>query len=135
MNGDRMEIRQSEGAGVPAIVEPTRSGPVYTPTVDIFETDQAITVLADMPGVEPASLDIELRDNVLTLTGSVTPQEGPKENYILFEHRMGTFQRQFTLSEAIDQSKIDARITDGVLRLELPKVEKARPRQIAVRVA
>jgi len=134
MNDDRMEIQQSEGASVPAIAEPTRTGPVYTPAVDIFETEQIITVLADMPGVEPANLNVDLRENVLTLTGRVTPLESPKENYILFEHRMGTFQRQFTLSEAIDQSKIDAKLTDGVLRLELPKVEKAKPRQIAVRV-
>jgi HSP20 family protein len=133
MNDDRTEIQKTEGASVPAVAEPTRSGPVYTPAVDIFETEQAITVLADMPGVEPENLTIDLVENTLTLTGRVTEAEGPKEDFILFEHRTGTFQRQFTLSEAIDQSKIDARLTDGVLRLELPKVEKAKPRQIEVR--
>lgn len=133
MNDDRTEIQKSEGASVSAVPEPTRSGPVYMPAVDIFETDQAITVLADMPGVEPENLVVDLRESVLTLTGRVTPVENPKEDYLLFEHRTGTFQRQFTLSAAIDQSKIDARLTDGVLRLELPKIEKAKPRQIEVR--
>ena len=133
MNDDRTEIQKAESASVPTIAEPTRSGPVYTPAVDIFETERAITVLADMPGVEPENLSIDLRESVLTLTGRVTPAESPTESYLLFEHRTGTFQRQFTLSEAIDQAKIDARLTDGVLRLELPKVEKAKPRQIAVR--
>jgi HSP20 family molecular chaperone IbpA len=133
MNDDRTEIQQTDGANVAAVPEPTRSGPVYMPAVDIFETDKAITILADMPGVEPENLIIDLRESVLTLTGRVTLPESPKESFILFEHRTGTFQRQFTLSEAIDQSKIDAKLTDGVLRLELPKVEMAKPRQIAVR--
>lgn len=133
MNENRTEIQKTEEATVSAVPEPTRSGPVYMPAVDIFETDQAITVLADMPGVEPENLTIDLKENTLNLTGRVTPVESPKESYLLFEHRAGTFQRKFTLSEAIDQSRIDAKLTDGVLRLELPKVEKAKPRQIAVR--
>jgi HSP20 family molecular chaperone IbpA len=72
---------------------------------------------------------------VLTLTGRVTLTGTSKESNVLREYRPGTFFRQFTLSEAIDQPKIDAQLTDGVLRLELPKVAKARPRQITVRSA
>jgi HSP20 family protein len=115
--------------------EQTRTGPIYSPAVDIFENDQSITLLADMPGVKPSDLEIDLRDSVLTLTGRVTPPGTAKELTVLREYRPGTFFRQFTLSEAIDQPKIDAQLTDGVLRLELPKVEKARPRQITVRSA
>lgn len=132
MNENRTEIQQSDPGAVPTGPEPTHSGPVYTPPVDIFETETAITVLADMPGVAPENLTIDLRESVLTLVGRVVPKETPKENVILREHHAGTFMRQFTLSETIDQSKIDARLNDGVLRLELPKVEKAKPRQIAV---
>ena len=94
---------------------------VFTPAVDVYETDKAITVLADLPGVKAADLAVDVRDDVLTLTAK--PQT-----------REGTFFRQFTLSEAIDQTKIEAALVDGVLRLELPKVEKARPRQISVKV-
>jgi HSP20 family protein len=91
--------------------------------------------LADMPGVKAEDLKIDLRESVLTLTGQVTRPEGAKESDVLREYQSGTFFRQFTLSEAIDQAKIDANLTGGVLRLELPKIEKARPRQITVRTA
>jgi len=128
-------IQQSDGSAVPAVPENTHAGPVYTPAVDIFETDHAITVLADMPGVEPDDLTIDLRESVLTLMGRVTSPESTKETVVLREHHSGTFMRQFTLSEAIDQARIDAKLNDGVLRLELPKIEKAKPRQIAVRTS
>lgn len=129
----RTEIQKTEKAGVPTGPEQTRPGPVYSPAVDIFENDNSITVLADMPGVKAKDLKIDLRESVLTLTGRVTSPESPKESDVLREFQTGTFFRQFTLSETIDQGKIDAKLTDGVLRLELPKVEKARPRQITVR--
>jgi len=126
-------IQKSDSSAVPAVPENTHAGPVYTPAVDIFETDNAITVLADMPGVEPSNLTIDLRESILTLVGRVTSSETTKESFVLREHASGTFMRQFTLSETIDQARIDAKLTDGVLRLELPKVEKVKPRQIAVR--
>jgi HSP20 family protein len=129
----RTDIQKAEKAGVPTVPEQTRPGAVYSPSVDIFENDNAITLLADMPGVKAQDLKIDLRESVLTLTGRVTPPDGAKESDVLREYQSGTFFRQFTLSETIDQSKIDAKLTDGVLRLELPKVEKARPRQITVR--
>jgi HSP20 family molecular chaperone IbpA len=124
------ENKSSGGARVP---EQTRPGPVYTPAVDIFEHESAITVLADMPGVRAQDLDIDLRENVLTLTGRVSPPDARGQSFVLREYEPGTFFRQFTLGSTIEQSKIDAKLSDGVLRLELPKAEKARPRQIAVR--
>jgi len=129
----RTDIQKAEKAGVPTVPERTRSGAVYSPSVDIFENDDSITVLADMPGVKVQDLEIDLRERVLTLTGGVTSPGSSKESDVLREYESGTFFRQFTLSETIDQAKIDARLADGVLRLELPKVEKARPRQITVR--
>lgn len=115
--------------------ERTRPGPVYMPAVDIFETDAAITVLADMPGVKPDQLEIDLRDNVLTLTGRVSESTAANQTDVVLEYEHGTFFRQFTLAESIDQAKIDAKLADGVLRLELPKLERAKPRQITVRTA
>ena len=131
----RTDIQKAEKAGVPTVPEQTRPGAVYSPSVDIFENDNAITVLADMPGVKAEDLKIDLRESVLTLTGRVTPPDSAKESDVLREYQSGTFFRQFTLSETIDQAKIDAKLADGVLRLELPKVEKARPRQITVKTA
>jgi HSP20 family protein len=128
-------IQKAETPSVATAPEQTRTGPIYSPAVDIFENDSAITLLADMPGVKASDLEIDLRENVLTLTGRVSAPGGAKESQVLREYRPGTFFRQFTLSETIDQPKIDAQLTDGVLRLQLPKVEKARPRQITVRSA
>lgn len=115
--------------------EHTRPGPLYSPAVDIFEDEHAITMLADMPGVRADDLEIDLRENVLTLTGRVASSAGPREAAVLSEYRPGTYFRQFVLSESIDQAKIDAQLSDGVLRLALPKVEKAKPRQISVKTA
>lgn len=131
----RTDIQKPEHGGVPAGPEHTRQGPVYTPAVDIFENETSITVLADMPGVKPEDLNIDLRESVLTLSGRVAPLEAAQEAAVLREFQAGTYYRQFTLAETIDQSKIDAKLTDGVLRLELPKIEKAKPRQITVRSA
>ena len=131
----RTEIQSAERAGLPAVAEQTRSGPVYSPAVDIFENDHCITVLADMPGVNATDLQIDLRESVLTLTARVTVPERPSESLVLREYQSGTFLRQFALAETIDQAGIDAQLADGVLRLELPKVERAKPRQITVRAS
>jgi len=128
------EIRKVEQGSLPTAPEQTRPGPVYSPAVDIFETDDRISLLADMPGVKAQDFKIDLRENVLTLSGHVTTPEVGKEAPVLREYGTGTFFRQFTLSEVIDQGKIDAKLTDGVLRLELPKLERAKPRQITVKV-
>jgi HSP20 family protein len=130
--GDIQTTEGKNGSGS-RFPEQTRPGPTYTPAVDIFEHDAAITVLADMPGVKAQDLEIDLRENVLTLTGRVSQPAREGRTYVQREYEPGTFFRQFTLGSTIEQSKIDAKITDGVLRLELPKAEKAKPRQIAVR--
>jgi HSP20 family protein len=106
---------------------------LLTPPVDIFEDPNAITVLADMPGVKPGHLNIDLHEGVLTITGHAEAADGANEAAVLQEYRPGTFQRSFTLSEAIDQGQIQATLKHGVLRLRLPKAEQAKPRQIKIR--
>jgi HSP20 family molecular chaperone IbpA len=103
--------------------------------VDIFESDDRISVLADMPGVKPQDLKIDLRDSTLTLSGRVESDAGKGEASIATEYQSGTYFRQFTLSEMIDQAKIEAKLIDGVLHLDLPKAERAKPRQINVRTS
>lgn len=115
--------------------EQTRPGPTFTPAVDIFETEREITLLADIPGVKAKDLNIDLRENVLTLTGEVASPESPDELDVLREYRTGKYFREFSLSEVIDQPKIEAQLKDGVLRLRLPKVEAATPRKISVKTA
>lgn len=85
-----------------------------------------------MPGVASDDITIDLNDNVLDISGEVKPIESGDEKDVMIEFETGRYSRQFTLSEVIDQGKIEAKHEDGVLRLPLPKAEKAIPRQIAV---
>ena len=126
------ELQAGEKRAAALSAEQTRSGPVFTPAVDIFETEAALTVVADIPGVKAQDLTIDLRENLLTLMGDVTPPEGPEEGDVFREYRTGSYMRQFTLAETIDQAQITAQFSDGVLRLTLPKVEHAKPRRIPV---
>lgn len=103
--------------------ERTRARAAFVPRVDIYETNDGIVLLADMPGVDETSVDITLEQNVLTINGYVEPVE--PENYRLAypEYRVGDYQRSFTLSDQIDQDKIEAAVKNGVLGLHLPKAE------------
>lgn len=126
------ELQAKEKHEVATTAEQTRPGLVFTPEVDIFEEDREITLLADMPGVDASDITIDLQDGVLTLAGDVKPWKGAEESDVLTEFEIGKYYRQFTLSDAIDQDKINAKLEDGVLRLTLPKAQKAVPRQITV---
>jgi len=128
-----IKVREKQELTTPA--EQTKPGAVFTPQVDIFETEKEITLLADIPGVKSDRLNIDLRDDILTITGDVDPVDAAAEEDVLIEYETGRFYSQFTLSEVIDQNKIDAKLSEGVLRLTLPKVEKATPRKIAIKSA
>ena len=134
MSDTQSKAIQAKGkAEVTTPAEHTMPGLVFTPAVDIFETDKEITLLADMPGIKAEDLYIDLRDNTLTLSADIAPVENSSEEDIMIEYETGRYYRQFTLSEVIDQRKIDAQLKDGVLKLLLPKVEKATPKKIAVK--
>lgn len=126
------ELQAKAKQAVASSAELTQSGIVFTPDVDIFENERQIILLADMPGVAPEDVQIDLNENVLAISGGVKPIEGADEADVLIEFEIGRYYRQFTLSDVIDQSKIAAKLEEGVLRLTLPKAEKAIPRQIAV---
>lgn len=128
-----LQAKEKKEVATPA--ELTKPGLVFNPAVDIFETERELTLLADLPGVNAKDLKIDLNDNVLTLTADETSLEGPGEKDVIREYRNGSYYRQFSLSDTIDQSKIEAVIKDGVLRLTLPKVEAMTPRKIRVKVA
>jgi HSP20 family protein len=129
---DSKELQVKDKQEVASPAEETRPGIVFTPDVDIFENDKQITLLADMPGVASDDITIDLNDNALSISGEVKPFGDDNESDLLIEFAIGRYHRQFNLSEAIDQSKIEAKHEDGVLRLTLPKAEKAIPRQITV---
>jgi len=127
------EVQTVEHDDETTALEQTRPGPVFVPAVDIFEEDGNITVLADMPGVKPDNLTIDLHENVLTMTGDAEDVEAEGEEELAREYHVGRYYRQFTVSDNIDQDKIEANLTDGVLRLVLPKAEASKPKQIKVK--
>ncbi len=114
-------------------VEQTRNRKIYSPDVDIYEKEDAIVLLADMPGTDDKMVNITLDKNVLTIYGAVDME--PLKGYSLeyAEYGIGDYQRSFTLSNLIDQNKIDASVNNGVLRLVMHKAEAAKARKIEVR--
>ena len=114
--------------------EPTREGVYYTPAVDIFETEEAITLLAELPGVSKEALDIDVEDRQLTITAGVKEDEAGLQP-LYTEYGIGGFTRSFRLGDTIDQGRISATLTDGVLTLVLPKAERLKPRKIEIATA
>jgi HSP20 family protein len=128
------ELKPKAKEEAPAKGERVRPGRVFLPAVDIFETPEALVLVADMPGVPADKLTLDLKDNYLTIAGEISPPMSAKENMVLQEFYTGDFQREFQLGSVIDQSRIEAAMNDGVLKLRLPKVERAKPRKIEVKV-
>jgi HSP20 family molecular chaperone IbpA len=114
--------------------EATRSQEVFAPPpVDIYEDDQGLVVVADLPGVEPGALDVRVEQGVLTLLGRT--QALATGTPVHREYELTGFFRQFQLPEEIDTGRIEAQLTQGVLTLRLPRAAPAAPRRIAVRGA
>ncbi len=104
----------------------------FVPRADIYETEEAIVVVADMPGVDEHSVDITLEENVLTINGFVEPELPEGRSLAYAEYRVGDYLRAFTLSDQIERDRIGATVKDGVLRLHLPKVTAAKRRKIPI---
>lgn len=132
MTTQTQDIQARDKREVKADHEQTTPGRVYSPNVDIFEDDQALTIVADMPGVPSENVTIDLREDVLSLSGVPSVSVPEQEEYVLQEYDTGKYFRQFTLSEVIDQANIKANLSNGVLRVTLPKVGPAKPRRIEI---
>ena len=108
----------------------------WVPAVDILEEPEAIRIMAEVPGVKPEDVNISLENNVLTIHGSKQQiAEERTERVHRYERTYGAFERSFTLPTTVDAGNIKASYEHGVLTVTLPKVEKAKPRQIEVQVA
>jgi HSP20 family protein len=123
------EKQQVEGT------EKTRAGRYFVPDVDICENDDALRLWADMPGVTEKDVEIVLKDSVLTIVGTVEAGIYDQLAPIYTEYNVGNYYRQFTLNEQVDSSRIKARMRNGVIEVELPKREQAKPRKIEVQAA
>lgn len=126
-------VQVKGGQDVSTAAEQTKPGPVFTPPVDICEDENAIKLMADMPGVKTDDVNIDVRENTLTLIGEIKPFESEEEADLMIEYEIGQYYRQFTLPELIDQEKIDAQLKNGVLTLVLPKAEAAKPKKIEIK--
>jgi HSP20 family protein len=109
------------------------SRPVFLPPADIYETKDAIVVLAEMPGVPPEGVDLTLERRVLTIRGRSAAGDRTGYQRVYNEYTDGDYERVFTLSENIDRDRIEARLRDGVLHLVLPKAETAKARRIELK--
>ena len=106
--------------------------PLFTPRVDIYETENELLLYADLPGVRAEDVDLRYEAGELTLHGKVRPRERTEQFY-QWEYEEGDFFRVFQVHESIDGTRIAAECKNGVLTVHLPKVEAARPRQVKVR--
>ncbi len=113
--------------------ELTRDRRTFSPRVDIYETDHEIVLVADMPGVDEKSIDITLEKGVLTVSGHTEDIQHEDFTLAYTEYREGNYSRSFALHEAIDQDKIQAMVSNGVLRLHLPKSSESQVHKIPVK--
>jgi HSP20 family protein len=126
-----MEVQQQEEAPTEEM-ERTRSRRTFIPKADIYETDKEIIILADIPGANEKTVDITLEKNILSITAYIEPLRTNGYEIAYAEYEEGDYQRSFRLSDEIDRDGIEATVSEGVLRLRLPKAESAKARKIAV---
>ncbi|WP_178134136.1 Hsp20/alpha crystallin family protein [Vineibacter terrae] len=104
----------------------------YVPNTDIHETDEALTLVMEMPGVEKKNIDVKLENDVLRIEGRIDFSKYEGLDPVYAEYNVGHFSRTFALSNKIDQDRIQADLQDGILTLTLPKAKQALPRQIPI---
>jgi len=104
----------------------------FVPTTDIFETEDALTVVMEVPGVSREALDINLESDVLKIEAKIDPSKYEGMEPLYTEYNVGHFARSFTLSNKIDRQQISAKLEDGILTLTLTKAKEAMPRKISV---
>jgi HSP20 family protein len=121
----KRELETKEETTVPART--------YLPTADIFETEDALQVILEMPGVQKTNVDVTVQDGILKVEGRLDFSNYRNLQPLYTEYNVGHYSRSFRLSNKIDVNRIGAELTDGVLTLTLPKVEEARPRTIQVK--
>jgi HSP20 family molecular chaperone IbpA len=112
--------------------ETTIPARVFVPTADIYETQDALTVILEMPGVEKSNVTVQVEDGLLHVEGRLDLAKYQGLQPLYTEYNIGHYSRSFQLSSKIDQSKIGAALNGGVLSLTLPKVDEAKPRVITI---
>jgi len=123
---------QKDGRGTDTAQREATKAVVFTPRVDILETEDELVLSADLPGVKPEDTDVRFENGELILQGRCAVRQ-PGQDYLLAEYEVGDFHRVFTVSQDIDAEKISAQMKNGVLTVHLPKSEALKPRKITVK--
>jgi HSP20 family protein len=126
------ELQVQQKREVDKAQEPTTPMRAFLPTTDIFENDDALTVVLEMPGVDNSNIDVDIENGVLTVEGRINFDKYKGMQPIYSEYNVGPYRRSFRISNRVDQDKIKAEMRDGVITLVLPKAEEAKPRRIEV---
>lgn len=121
----KREVETKEEATIPARV--------FLPNADIYETQNELKVVLEMPGIEKSQVDVRVEDDVLHVEGRIDLSKYSGLQPLYTEYNVGHYARSFQLSSKIDQNKIAAEMNDGVLSLTLPKMEEAKPRMIQIK--
>ena len=127
-----MEIKKQET--IQEESERTRECPCFVPRTDIYETDDNIVVLIDMPGVGKDNINVSLEKNILSVNGYVDLEAPEGYSLALAEYRQGDYERSFRISDHVERDNIEAQYKDGALLLTLPKAEEAKERKIPVKI-
>ena len=133
-DGDRAPEDQ-DGGKLPAEAqggEPTRARPTFRPRCDIVETEEGLTILADMPGARAETLDVSIEGRELTIRAEVEDHAPEGMSPMIREYEVGDWERRFQVSAEIDAEAIEARLKDGVLTLTLPRAKETQARRIEV---
>ena len=126
------ELEVREKKELVAKEEKTIPGRYFIPYADVYETEDALAVVLEMPGVEKKNLDVGLENGVLRVDGRIDFSDYRDMEPVYSEYNVGHYARSFALTDKIDQEKISANLEDGVLTLTLPKAKHAQPRKIAI---
>ena len=129
----KQELQVQKKRELEAKEEGTIPARTFLPTADIFEAEDALHVVLEMPGVEKDNINISVREGVLNIEGRLDFAKYKDLQPLYTEYNVGNYSRSFRLSTSIDQNKIGAELKDGVLSLTLPKLEEAKPRTIQIR--
>lgn len=120
----KREVEKKEEATIPARV--------FQSNTDIYETEDALNVVLEMPGVEKDKVEVRVEEGILHVQGRLDLSKYSGLQPLYTEYNVGHYARSFQLSSKVDQSKISAEMKDGVLIIKLPKAEEAKPRAIQV---
>ncbi len=132
MNAVNTAVERKDSQAAQGDAQRVQRYPVYVPATDVFERENAIIITADMPGVREQDVEVDLDDDVLTLRGRTAGLEQEGYDVLFSEFGAREYERFFSLSADVNRDAIKATLKNGVLRLELPKAETAKPRKISV---